>query len=159
MHAQPDHPLVAGRLAERRVELAQADRLAAAEAGEGVVGCELGDRPRQVDGEHHVLGQRRAAHAEGDQHRDQASQQHQQAADTEHQVTRLGHDDLHSRAIVTRIAGFAAASARPSESLALGSDAAGNPWLFAFSHGRGAWRVALGRALAAPRTPRGRLSP
>jgi photosystem II stability/assembly factor-like uncharacterized protein len=52
--------------------------------------------------------------------------------------------------------GFATAV---TEALALGSDAAGNPWLFAFSHGRGAWRVALGPALAAPRTPRGRLSP
>ena len=52
--------------------------------------------------------------------------------------------------------GFATAV---TEALALGSDAAGTPWLFAFTHGRGAWRVALGPELAAPRAPRGRLSP
>jgi photosystem II stability/assembly factor-like uncharacterized protein len=52
--------------------------------------------------------------------------------------------------------GFATAV---TEALELGSDAAGNPWLFAFTHGRGAWRVALGPELAAPRTPRGRLAP
>jgi len=52
--------------------------------------------------------------------------------------------------------GFATAV---TEALALGSDEAGTPWLFAFTHGRGAWRVALSPGLAAPRAPRGRLSP
>jgi len=52
--------------------------------------------------------------------------------------------------------GFATAV---TEALALGSDDAGTPWLFAFTHGRGAWRVALSPGLAAPRAPGGRLSP
>jgi hypothetical protein len=52
--------------------------------------------------------------------------------------------------------GFATAV---TEALALGSDAAGTPWLFAFTHGRGAFKVALGPELAAPRAPRGRLAP
>ena len=52
--------------------------------------------------------------------------------------------------------GFATAV---TEALALGSDDAGTPWLFAFTHGRGAWQVALSPGLAGPRTVRGRLSP
>jgi len=52
--------------------------------------------------------------------------------------------------------GFATAV---TEAIALGSDQAGAPWLFAFTHGRGAWKVALSPAPVAPRTPRGRLTP
>jgi photosystem II stability/assembly factor-like uncharacterized protein len=43
-----------------------------------------------------------------------------------------------------------------TEWLALGSDDEGNPLLFAFTHGRGAWRVALNPAKPQPRTPSGR---
>ncbi len=38
--------------------------------------------------------------------------------------------------------GFAAAV---TESLAIAPNPGGRPWLFAFTHGRGAWRVELGR--------------
>jgi hypothetical protein len=43
-----------------------------------------------------------------------------------------------------------------TEWLALGSDDEGNPMLFAFTHGRGAWRVALHPAKPDPRRPSGR---
>ena len=103
VHPQPDHPLVMRGLAERGVKLAQADRSAAAEAGEGVLRRQLGERPGQVDGKHHLLGQRGAAQTEGDQRRDQARQQDQQASDSEQQGSHSGHGDLHYRAIVPRI--------------------------------------------------------
>ena len=43
-----------------------------------------------------------------------------------------------------------------TEWLALGSDDEGNPLLFAFTHGRGAWRVALNPVKSNPRRPAGR---
>jgi len=46
-----------------------------------------------------------------------------------------------------------------TEWLALGTDDQGDPLLFAFTHGRGAWRVALNPAKPQPRTPSGRRSP
>jgi hypothetical protein len=46
-----------------------------------------------------------------------------------------------------------------TEWLALGSDDQGNPLLFAFTHGRGAWRVPLRTLPAAPRRPSGRIGP
>jgi len=45
-----------------------------------------------------------------------------------------------------------------TESLALGTDDEGGRWLFAFTHGRGAWRVPL-QPVPPPRSPRGRVSP
>ena len=46
-----------------------------------------------------------------------------------------------------------------TEWLALGTDDQGDPLLFAFTHGRGAWRVALNPASANPRRPTGRRGP
>jgi hypothetical protein len=46
-----------------------------------------------------------------------------------------------------------------TEWLALGSDDQGNPMLFAFTHGRGAWKVALNPLPPAPRSPSGRRRP
>jgi len=46
-----------------------------------------------------------------------------------------------------------------TEWLALGSDAEGAPLLFAFTHGRGAWRVPLNPAKSTPRKPTGRRGP
>jgi len=46
-----------------------------------------------------------------------------------------------------------------TEWLALGSDDQGDPLLFAFTHGRGAWRVALNPASPNPRRPSGRRNP
>jgi photosystem II stability/assembly factor-like uncharacterized protein len=46
-----------------------------------------------------------------------------------------------------------------TEWLALGSDDDGNPLLFAFTHGRGAWRVALNPAKPDPHRPSGRRGP
>ena len=43
-----------------------------------------------------------------------------------------------------------------TEWLALGTDAGGQPWLFAFTHGRGAWKVALNSVPPPPRRPSGR---
>jgi len=43
-----------------------------------------------------------------------------------------------------------------TEWLALGNDEEGNPLLFAFTHGRGAWRVALNPLPSEPRRPAGR---
>ena len=43
-----------------------------------------------------------------------------------------------------------------TEWLALGTDEEGAPLLFAFTHGRGAWRVALNPATSPPRRPTGR---
>jgi hypothetical protein len=45
-----------------------------------------------------------------------------------------------------------------TEWLALGNDEEGNPLLFAFTHGRGAWRVALNPIPSEPRRPAGRRS-
>ncbi|MBD3854334.1 MAG: hypothetical protein IFJ96_06090 [Acidobacteria bacterium] len=45
-----------------------------------------------------------------------------------------------------------------TEWLALGNDEEGNPLLFAFTHGRGAWRVGLNPAKSNPRKPTGRRS-
>ena len=45
-----------------------------------------------------------------------------------------------------------------TEWLALGNDEEGNPLLFAFTHGRGAWRVALNPLPSEPRRPAGRRS-
>ena len=52
--------------------------------------------------------------------------------------------------------GFATAV---TEWLALGVDAHGDPWLFAFTHGRGAWKVALNPIPSSPREPSGRRTP
>lgn len=52
--------------------------------------------------------------------------------------------------------GFATAV---TESLALATDDDGVPWLLAFTHGRGAWKVALAPIPAAPRHVRGRRAP
>jgi photosystem II stability/assembly factor-like uncharacterized protein len=46
-----------------------------------------------------------------------------------------------------------------TEWLALGTDDQGDPLLFAFTHGRGAWRVALNPAKPSPRKPAGRRGP
>ena len=46
-----------------------------------------------------------------------------------------------------------------TEWLTLGADGDGLPWLYAFTHGRGAWRVRLQPVPAAPRTPSGRRKP
>ncbi len=46
-----------------------------------------------------------------------------------------------------------------TEWLALGTDDQGEPLLFAFTHGRGAWRVALNPAKLNPRKPSGRRGP
>jgi hypothetical protein len=46
-----------------------------------------------------------------------------------------------------------------TEWLVLGSDAGGQPWLYAFTHGRGAWKVALNPVPPAPREPSGRRTP
>jgi photosystem II stability/assembly factor-like uncharacterized protein len=46
-----------------------------------------------------------------------------------------------------------------TEWLALGSDEQGNPMLFAFTHGRGAWKVALNPLPPKPRVPSGRRRP
>jgi photosystem II stability/assembly factor-like uncharacterized protein len=46
-----------------------------------------------------------------------------------------------------------------TEWLALGTDDQGDPMLFAFTHGRGAWRVALNPYPAGPRKPAGRRGP
>ena len=51
--------------------------------------------------------------------------------------------------------GFATAV---TEWLTLGTDALGSPWLFAFTHGRGAWKVELQPQLS-PRRPSGRRGP
>jgi len=45
-----------------------------------------------------------------------------------------------------------------TESLALTEDEDGDPILFAFTHGRGAWRVELAPGPPAPRAPRGRVT-
>ena len=45
-----------------------------------------------------------------------------------------------------------------TEWLALGADNEGSPWLFAFTHGRGAWKVQL-RPQPSPRRPSARLAP
>jgi hypothetical protein len=52
--------------------------------------------------------------------------------------------------------GFATAV---TESLAIQTDNDGQPWLFAFTHGRGAWRVPLRAVPPSPRTPGGRFTP
>ena len=46
-----------------------------------------------------------------------------------------------------------------TEWLALGTDDEGEPLLFAFTHGRGAWRVALNQLPSEPRRPSGRRGP
>ncbi len=46
-----------------------------------------------------------------------------------------------------------------TEWLSLGSDVAGSPWLFAFTHGRGAWKVDLSPVPPEPRAASGRRSP
>jgi photosystem II stability/assembly factor-like uncharacterized protein len=46
-----------------------------------------------------------------------------------------------------------------TEWLTLGDDGDGQPWLFAFTHGRGAWRVRLQPLPPSPRTPGGRQRP
>ena len=46
-----------------------------------------------------------------------------------------------------------------TEWLALGTDDQGSPLLFAFTHGRGAWRVPLRQLPSEPRRPSGRRSP
>jgi len=46
-----------------------------------------------------------------------------------------------------------------TEWLTLGADAEGVPWLFAFTHGRGAWRARLQPMSPAPRYPGGRRAP
>jgi hypothetical protein len=46
-----------------------------------------------------------------------------------------------------------------TEWLALGEDDEGKPLLFAFTHGRGAWRVALDPTLGAPHRATGRRIP
>ena len=46
-----------------------------------------------------------------------------------------------------------------TEWLALGTDDDGEPWLFAFTHGRGAWKVRINPLPPAPREPAGRRSP
>ena len=59
----------------------------------------------------------------------------------------------HGRTWAVENTGFANAV---TEWLALGNDEEGNPLLFAFTHGRGAWRVALNPARSSPRRPNGR---
>ena len=46
-----------------------------------------------------------------------------------------------------------------TEWLALGTDEQGSPMLFAFTHGRGAWKVTLQTLPPAPRSPSGRRMP
>ncbi len=46
-----------------------------------------------------------------------------------------------------------------TEWLTLGTDGDGKPWLFAFTHGRGAFKVRLNTLPAAPREPAGRRRP
>ncbi len=46
-----------------------------------------------------------------------------------------------------------------TEWLAMGSDDEGAPLLFAFTHGRGAWKVALRAVPGSPRRPSGRRTP
>jgi len=46
-----------------------------------------------------------------------------------------------------------------TEWLTLGTDGNGEPWLFAFTHGRGAWKVRLNPLPASPREPAGRRAP
>ena len=46
-----------------------------------------------------------------------------------------------------------------TEWLALGADDDGEPWLFAFTHGRGAWKVRINPLPAPPREPAGRRAP
>ena len=46
-----------------------------------------------------------------------------------------------------------------TEWLALGTDDDGEPWLFAFTHGRGAWKVRINPLPPAPLTPTGRRRP
>ena len=54
---------------------------------------------------------------------------------------------------------FEAAVDGVTEWLALGSDDQDNPLLFAFTHGRGAWKVTLNPVPPAPREPAGRRRP
>ena len=46
-----------------------------------------------------------------------------------------------------------------TEWLEVGADDEGSPWLFAFTHGRGAWKVPLSPFPPTPRSAGGRLSP
>jgi len=46
-----------------------------------------------------------------------------------------------------------------TEWLARAADEHGEPWLYAFTHGRGAWRVPLHPSPPAPRAPAGRRVP
>jgi ligand-binding sensor domain-containing protein len=46
-----------------------------------------------------------------------------------------------------------------TEWLALETDNQGDPWLFAFTHGRGAWRVQLNSSSPSPRRPNARRGP